>query len=164
MNDLEREKGFIESAKYYLEEDNPSNCTDILFIEQSVDLNNDGVEESVVRGKNWLLCGATGNCSTWIYGKFGNKYKKLLDTGGKSLEVKQKSGKNYKNIFVRVHDSCCSSYLQTYKFDGKKYKEDNCLFEDYRTTGEKNLITCAEKTRQIQEELRRSELKLKVIK
>jgi hypothetical protein len=158
LADLKKEKDFNNDVKYYLEENNASDCKDILFIKKTVDLNNDGIDEVIVRGKNWLLCGATGNCSTWIYGKFGKKYKKLLDTGGETLEVKKKSKNGYKNIFVSVHDSCCSSYLQTYKFDGAKYKEGNCLFEDYGTTGERMVMTCAEKTKQSQE--RESELKL----
>ena len=155
--DLRKEKDFNESVAYYLEDNNPSDCKDILFIEKSIDLNDDGIKEAVVRGKNWLLCGATGNCSTWIYGKFGNKYKKLLDTGGETLEVKRNSTNDYKNIFVRVHDSCCSAYLATYKFNGKKYKEASCLFEDHTPSGERYLMTCAEKTKQSQEELREAQ-------
>lgn len=154
LRDLKKERDFNEGAKYYLEENNPSDCKDILFVEKLVDLNNDKNKEAVVRGKSWLLCGATGNCSTWIYGKFGNKYKKLLDTGGEILEVKKISTNGYKNIFVSVHDSCCSSYLETYKYNGAKYKEGNCLFEDYGTTGKKHITTCAEETARIKKESR----------
>lgn len=155
LNDLKRDKEFTENAEFYLNEpENSSDCRDILFIEHSIDLNNDGKKEFVVRGKNWFLCGATGNCSTWIYEKLGNGYKKLLDAGGETLEVKKNSTKGYKNIFIRVHDSCCSSYLETYKFNSAKYAESNCLFEDYEITGERNVMTCAEKTKQSQEQLR----------
>ena len=162
LNDLKREKDSAENAKFYLNEpENFSSCRDILFIEQSVDLNSDGKKEFVVRGKNWFLCGATGNCSTWIYERIGNRYKKLLDAGGETLEVKKNSTSGYRNIFIKIHDSCCSSYLETYKFNGAKYKESNCLFEDYGITGERNVMTCAEKTKQSQEQLRESESKLK---
>lgn len=161
LTDLRKDKVFNESAKYYLEDDNPSSCKDILLVEKSVDLNNDGIKEAVVRGKNSLLCGGTGNCPIWIYEKTGARYKKLLFTGGETLEVKSNSANGYRNIFVRVHDSCCSSYLYTYKFDGEKYKESMCLFENYWVNGKNFLMTCAEKTKQNQEQLRESELELK---
>jgi hypothetical protein len=152
LSDLKREKDFALDAGFYLNNpENSSDCRDILFIEQLVDLNGDGKKELVVRGKNGFLCGVTGNCSTWIYEKVGNKYKKLLDTGGEILKVKKGSANGYKNIFVSVHDSCCSSYLYTYKFNGKKYKEVNCLFEDYGITGERSVMTCAEKSKQYEE-------------
>src|SRR5215213_9157629 len=42
------------------------NCSDMLDV-RKVDLNDDGTEEFLARGKASPLCGATGNCGLWIF-------------------------------------------------------------------------------------------------
>ena len=145
INDLKKEKKFKEFVKSYIEENNPLDCRDILFIEKYTNLNKNGGKEVIVRGK-MLMCGATGNCSIWIYKKSRKSYRKILESNGEALEIKNNSTKGYQNIFIRVRASCCSFYLLTYKFNGiNKYKENKCLFEDYGTTGVRKIMICEEK-------------------
>ncbi len=155
LNDLRKQKDFDEDAKNHLEFSDDSDCQDILYINQTVDLNGDGINEFVVRGANFFLCGATGNCQMWIYKKSGNSYKKLLDTGGEILLVKKNLTSGYKNIFVRNHGSCASSYQTTYKFNRGKYEESQCLFVDDSMPGSKYITTCAKESARIEEEYER---------
>lgn len=155
LNDLRKRKDFIEDLKFYLDKGESWSCEDILYVTQSVDLNGDGVNEKVVRGKNTLLCGGTGNCPTWIYKKSSGVYKRLLESGGVSLEVRRKLTNGYRNIFVKDHASCCTSYQTSYKFDRGNYKENQCLFVDECIKGKKIITTCAEENARIEEEVER---------
>ena len=145
IDDLRRDKIFNEDFENYLEESDSSDCRSMLFIEQFVDLNSDGINEFIVRGNSSLLCGGTGNCQTWIYKKSGSSYKKLLETSGEYLLIKKTSTNSYKDIFVKDHDSAYSSYQMTFKFDRNKYKESKCLYVEDLLTNQKYITTCAEK-------------------
>lgn len=127
------------------------NCEKLFVVEKLTDLNNDSKNEYIIRGEGGtLLCSATGNCLWWIYKKIGNNYKKLLEANGKYLEVQKKHYSNYKNIDVKFRDSCCSFYQTTYKFNGKIYRENNCDYVDYGTTGIKSVMSCKEYDKQYQ--------------
>ncbi|MDH3530863.1 MAG: hypothetical protein OEQ28_14965 [Acidobacteriota bacterium] len=45
------------------------------------DLDRDGRSEILVRASCTPYCGATGNCSFWIFKKVGQSYKEILETG-----------------------------------------------------------------------------------
>jgi hypothetical protein len=134
-----------------------------MFETEEIDLNKDGIKEIKIRGKFGNFCGATGNCSEWIFGKKkeSTTYKLLLKSGGEHFHVRKSSTNGYRNIYITTHDSASSSYHIIYKFSGKKYQENKCWFEDYSSDGEKYVMTCVEKTKQSEEELRESEAKLK---
>ena len=155
LKDSRRDRDFDTNFENYLEASGDSDCQDILQINQTVDLNGDGINEFVVRGNSSFLCGATGNCSMWIYKKSGNGYKKLLDTGGEYLTVKRSSTNGYKNIFVRDHESASESYQTTFKFNRGKYEESRCLFVDEFLPGNKSITTCAEESARIEEKYER---------
>ena len=105
-----------------------SNCSEIFQINEFIDLNNDGVKEVIVRGKNSLVNSTTGNYGTWICQKVGHSYKVIFEESAEECKVKKSVTNGYRDIFIRGHASCCSSYLSTYKFHDGKYEESKCLF------------------------------------
>ena len=119
------------------------------------------MKEAIVSGKHWLVNGATGNMGTWICQKIGNKYKVIFDDSAEEYVIKKSKTNGYRDVFVRFHASCCSSYQTTYKFQRGKYRENKCFFVDYGTTGIKNVITCAEENARIERKLRENESKSK---
>ncbi|MGI8786995.1 MAG: hypothetical protein ACR2HG_04445 [Pyrinomonadaceae bacterium] len=142
LNDLRKDESFEEDARNFFKDKKSVDCNDILYIKENIDLNNDGIMEADVRSNSSLICGASGNCSIWIYGKHRKTYKQLLYGFGVEYKTKQNSTNGYRDILVVEHASCCSSYQTTYKFDGENYKEDKCSFIDSEKPSGKNVITC----------------------
>ena len=108
-----------------------------MFEAEKIDLNKDGIKEIKIRGKFGNFCGATGNCSEWIFGRTrkSTKYKLLLESGGEYFHVRKSSANGYKDIYITTHDSASSSYHMIYKFSEKRYQENKCWFEDYSMDG-----------------------------
>lgn len=148
--------------------DNVNSTMDIydcaqMFEAGKFDLNNDGINEIRIRGQFGNFCGATGNCSEWIFGKtekFG-KYKLLLNSGGEYFYVKRNLTNGYRDIYITTHSSAYSSHHMVYKFSGNRYIENKCWFEEYLTTGEKQVMSCAEELRLSEQELRASQARRK---
>ena len=134
-----------------------------MFEAKYIDLNNDGIKEIKIRGKFGNFCGATGNCSEWVFGRTGKsgKYKLLLDSGGEYFHIKKRLTNGYHDIYITTHDSASSSYHMIYKFSGKRYKESKCWFEEYSVNGERQVRSCAEETKLVEQQLRESEARLK---
>jgi hypothetical protein len=133
-----------------------------MFEAKRIDLNNDGIKEIKTRGQFGNFCGATGNCSEWIFGKLkhSNKYKLILDSGGEYFYLRKKLTNGYRDIYITTHDSASSSYHMIYKFNGKRYKEAKCWFSDITVAGQSYTMSCDEKTKISEKELRESEAKL----
>lgn len=115
-------------------EDESLNCADMIEVKQ-IDLNQDNREEILVRGSNFNLCSAVGNCAFWIFEQNGKRYRKLLySTDQKSMTkmadqaVKTKT-KGYSNITLKGHFSSSETIYEFYKFNGNKYQRNKCLAE-----------------------------------
>jgi hypothetical protein len=124
-------------------------CSTVIQIEKLIDLNNDGIKDAIVGGKDGLVNGAN-NQTIWIVQKIGRNYKVLLRESAEDYEIKKTTTNSFRDIFIKHHMSCCSSYQTTYKFSKGKYRENKCQFVDYRTTGEKVVTTCAEEDARIE--------------
>jgi hypothetical protein len=79
----------------------------------------------VVQGSK-LLCGATGNCQTWVLRKVGGKWSSLIAGDqapiAESFEFGPGSSSGIKNLTLVANSSAESSSRVTYKFDGKVYR------------------------------------------
>jgi len=109
-------------------------CVDMLDVRE-IDLNQDNKKEILIRGKNFNLCSAVGNCAFWIYEKKNGKFNELLystdyiDVTESPNQVKKTKTNNYFDILLKSHWSAADTEYSTYKFNGKKYKENKCLVE-----------------------------------
>jgi hypothetical protein len=107
------------------------NCANMFEIFK-FDLNRDGRKEIILRGKIHGLCGATGNCGLWIFGKKGGKYRELLSDedyfhiSKMGKQITNKKTKDYADILLTYRFSVSDIAYTTYKFDGQKYIESKC--------------------------------------
>jgi hypothetical protein len=79
----------------------------------------------VVRGTN-LLCGATGNCETWVFRSVNGKWVSLFDTDEAPLAESFQLGpgvtNGIKDLTISANMSVDSAKRTTYRFDGKVYR------------------------------------------
>lgn len=100
-----------------------------------VDLKGDGTREVLAQAPWIPLCGATGNCSFWVFefangrmrvildnGKFGNGFEKVI--------VRPWYTNGYKDIVLGAHDSASERSLAVYQYRYGKYRVSAC----YETT------------------------------
>lgn len=108
-------------------------CEELLEIKE-IDLNRDGKTEILLSGKN-NLCSATGNCAFWIFAKDKKGYKKLLYASDYNelekfgTQIKNSKTNGFPDILLKGHLNASDTTYDTYKFDGKKYRQTNCLVE-----------------------------------
>lgn len=131
---LMRDKDFRENVAYSTEN---TNCTEALELFRS-DLNRDGNDEILLRGKIIPLCGGVGNCQFWVFEQKGYRYKLLLsssdyvDRSEMGQQIRRSRTKGYSDLVLKGHFSASDTSFTTYKFDGRKYRESRCLYETYR--------------------------------
>ncbi len=129
-NELMKDKDFTEGGSY----GESGNCSD-MFEVKYIDLNRDGQKEILLRGKNFNVCGATGNCGFWVFHKTGKIYRKILadsdyvDITEMGNQLKKSSTKGFRDILLKSHLSASDTAYSTYKFDGRNYKETKCMVE-----------------------------------
>lgn len=87
------------------------------------DLNHDGVSEYEVELSGPCTCGMV-NCSIYIYRKTPQGFESILDdAAGFGVELLKTSTNGYRDLMVTARDNAATQGQQTYKFDGKQYRE-----------------------------------------
>ena len=87
------------------------------------DLNRDGVNEYEVELSGPCTCGMV-NCSIYIYRKTPQGFESILDdAAGFGVELLKTSTNGYRDLMVTARDTAATQGQQTYKFDGKQYRE-----------------------------------------
>lgn len=120
------------------------NCTELFEIEEKVDLNGDGRNETIVRTKNNrvgnFFCGSTGNCQTWVIRREKGRYKVILDAGviEEVVTEREKTG-NYNDLTTRYHGGMMDHALAYYKYRNGKYLIRKCAEETSTTAGKVHL-------------------------
>lgn len=94
-----------------------------IAILQAIDLNGDGDVEYIVSGDG-ICCVGARRCSTWIYQKQGNGFKKIF--GGRDglqgdVEVLRSKTKGYRDIRGTMY-SGTESFSATEKWNGTRYQ------------------------------------------
>ena len=121
---------FANESPKYLARIGVRNCNSLFRVEKVVDLNDDGQAEIIVH--QIADCTATGNCPFWVFQKEKNDYKPILDTNMiQSFKLRKTQANGYKDLDLMTHNSASSSYHQLFKFNGKKYKAQECWWADY---------------------------------
>ena len=94
----------------------------------------------IVRGYGDGLCGATGNCPTWVLLNRRNKFRIILNvTGIKTVETKQSGKKNQPLVLFRHHMAINEHYLSTFRFTREKFTLVRCQIEVYATDGKRHI-------------------------
>lgn len=97
-------------------------------IVESIDLNNDSLNEVIIRGNDSEMCGATGNCLSTIYKKDSDKYIAIFEGSGDNEFLSNKTN-GYYDICTSHGMGAFVSGLTIYKFNGQKYEEYSHLWE-----------------------------------
>ncbi|HVF31167.1 MAG TPA: hypothetical protein VNA22_09355 [Pyrinomonadaceae bacterium] len=129
------------------------NCSEMLEVRR-LDLNRDGSEEVIARGKGPDLCSATGNCGFWVFehenGRTlvllsGSSYVEANEIGSEILRWSRT--RSYDDILLTGHSSAAETSYRTYKFDGRRYAEARCMYQvpSYHSPGGREMewITCS---------------------
>ncbi len=127
-------------------------CSSMLEI-RSIDLNNDGRREYLVRGKSFEVCSVEG-CGFWIFGGSPGAFRILLSStdyiekAELGEQVMRSRTGAYSDILSRTFLTDATTRYVTHTFDGKKYVEARCVYEnpkeDHRTEGSWEFTPCRE--------------------
>jgi hypothetical protein len=110
-----------------------------------IDLNQDGQAEYVIDNVlGRTLCGASGNCSSFVYQKTSGGYRFLLEGNGFGIKLLQTSTNGYRDLSTESHSSADETYLTIYKFDGNKYQEKDCYINKYNKSKRISSEKCGE--------------------
>ena len=71
-----------------------------------------------VSGWTYLMCGAVGNCMTWV---LDSNNKILLEDRGKAITVLNRTHHVRPDILFSVHDSADDTELEKWRFNGSQY-------------------------------------------
>lgn len=129
------------------EADAKTNCADFLSLQQTIDLNNDGMKEIIIKRKN--IC-ANGECDNiWILEKQKNgQLNIILDDMATSVEIKKTQTNGYLDFVTGFRSPLGDSYGFTfYKFDGEQYSMRSCWEEVYSITDRNGVLRKLKKPR-----------------
>ena len=107
---------------------------------QLLDLNQDGVPEVLAQAFDSREgCGATGNCTFWVFQKQSDgSYNKLLDTRGKEgiggielITVETTRTHGFLDFTLAAHDSAAEKDLSVYRFNGRRYVQFACYLASW---------------------------------
>lgn len=91
----------------------------------SIDLADDGSRQILVQGPA-EFCGATGNCSLWVFVRRGDRLQLALAAGGGILIIKPTSHRGFHDVATGWHTSAFEEVLRVYCWNGAKYAEVDC--------------------------------------
>jgi hypothetical protein len=96
-----------------------------------VDLKGDGTRDVLAQAPWIPLCGATGNCSFWVFEFVGDRIRVILDLGrfGNGHEVvivRPWSTNGYKDIVLGAHVSAGERALDVYQYRDGMYRRSAC--------------------------------------
>lgn len=99
-----------------------------------IDLNGDGTPEVIAQGMSG--CGATGNCSFWVFRKTGKHYELILNGYGQTFTIQKESTNGFKDIVVASHSSATDSGLTLFRCKDGSYHEAGCYEANWAPLGE----------------------------
>ena len=129
---LRTDKNFREDSDSYVKEHKTKNCQEI-FDSKTVNLNDDGFDESIIQNNSTMFCGSAGDCRTWIVSKFGGEYRIIFDSPTaeslEGLDVLQKKTSKFSNLKIRLNNGLWEDNIGFFVFDGKQYQIKKCFVD-----------------------------------
>lgn len=103
-----------------------------------VDLNGDGVAEVLAQASGLEAgCGATGNCTFWVFQETPAGFRTLLDTlkdglgGIQVFTVASTRANGFNDLVLGSHDSATEATLFVYRFRDGRYRVTECYHADW---------------------------------
>jgi hypothetical protein len=143
LTDTERARIFQAIEK---EQGEPSSRSDreeqrqaiMNFLVAPISLAQDGSKQIVVRGSK-DYCGATGNCSMWIFVvdfvRQGGGLRVALSAEGQILIVPKTFTLGFHDITIGLHDSATEELYGDFRWDGVSYRQVDCYLTQYPIDG-----------------------------
>ncbi len=100
------------------------------FLVGSIALARNRSDEIVVRGTK-EFCGATGNCSRWIFVRKNGQLRLALATIGQVLIARGSFNRGLRDIAVGLHGSAFIRQYTQYRWNGTGYKQADCYSTEY---------------------------------
>ena len=92
----------------------------------SIALADDGSQQVLVQGPRFF-CGATGNCSYWVFIRQNGQLRLVLAAGGSLIRVRNASRHGFCDVATFWHLSAYDSESRVYHWDGSKYEQADCF-------------------------------------
>jgi hypothetical protein len=99
-----------------------------------VDLNGDGTPEVIAEANGLGPCGATGNCSWWIFQRTSGGYKLLLASSDRGEVIFEKiivrpwSTNGFRDIVLGSHSSSTARNIIWYRYSHGAYRPCSCYY------------------------------------
>ena len=93
----------------------------------------DGNRQILVQGPS-LFCGATGNCSLWIFVRDRGSLRLVLDAGGGILILRPTSSHGFRDLATGWHMSGFEENFKVYRWDGASYRQADCYIASWDRT------------------------------
>jgi hypothetical protein len=81
--------------------------------------------QMIVRGPQ-KFCGATGNCSIYIFVRHEGEWQLALETGGNTLIIEKSVSQGLHDIATYWHMNAAEGRIAVYRFKGRKYEQIDC--------------------------------------
>jgi hypothetical protein len=96
-----------------------------------IDLNNDRIPELIVKAEGVCNCGASGNCSHWVFQKTSVGYVTLVNgLNGQKLYSKNSVSNGFKDLATEEHLSATKTALIVHKWNGRAYIPSECFTKE----------------------------------
>jgi hypothetical protein len=114
--------------EYHLDDGDPSDLdpTELAKAQHNLYaliLKRHGETLTFVSGSTYLMCGAVGNCMTWVLDQHN---RIVLEDSGKAITILKNKHHARPDILFSVHDSASDTELEKWRFNGTKYVLNWC--------------------------------------
>jgi len=106
----------------------------------SIGLADDGSQQVLVQGPA-MFCGASGNCSLWIFTRHRGKLQLILAGGGSVLIVRKTSSHGFHDLATGWHMSAEEEAMAVYRWNGAKYEQVDCYSARFEGASETPVFT-----------------------
>jgi len=96
----------------------------------SIGLADDGSQQVLVQGPRFF-CGATGNCSYWIFVRRHGQLRLVLAAGGGLIMVRNTSSHGFRDVATSWHLSAYDSERRVYHWNGSHYEQADCSLIEF---------------------------------
>jgi len=122
----------LDDIRDYCGADNKEESVFERLIVEKIHLADDGPITILLKGGgngengSRCLCGATGNCLTWVVRVAGGKGTVLYNYFGGGIVILKSQSHGYFNFVTAGHASARDSDLEIWRYNGEKYQEFRC--------------------------------------
>jgi hypothetical protein len=85
----------------------------------------DGSQQVLVQGPT-SFCGATGNCSIWVFIRYHGELRPALQAGAGVLIVRKTSSHGFRDVATGWHMSAAEEVFTVYRWNSTKYEQVDC--------------------------------------